>query len=162
MQETPHTKEPTMSTTGPAAANPHDVPASTADFMAWLESMRVEHDLSWAEVARRSGVSENGLRKIRQGDTQPRPATVEALVGAFHEHDPADPLAALAAGHTGPLTPSATLRRAATAVGSTYLTVEVHTARAERLDPATAGRLIRFLQHSAQAWLATADCDKEG
>lgn len=138
------------------------------DFLGWLEAMRAERDVSWAEVSRRSGISETGLRKIRQGEATPRPATIQALAKAFGivaDDDAPMPgmsatssMAAMAAMAAVPVLPPPIPARRGDGGATTFLTVGVRSARASRLDPDTAGRLILFLEHSARAWLATADC----
>lgn len=137
-----------------------------SNFMGWLEAMRAEADMSWAEVSRRSGISENGLRKIRQGETTPRPATLEALAQAFGVPSDGDDVpgmssasspAALAAMAAMPVMPPIGARRGH-GTPTTYLTVGVSSPRAAHLDSDTAGRLMLFLEHSARIWLATADC----
>lgn len=156
-----------MSTTGSTkdrtpAPDP-DTPATP--FLAWLEGTRASRDISWAEVSRRSGISENGLRRIRQAEVTPRPATITALAKALDAD--ADEVAAVeqAVGTLLPfgrqndedaLHPIPARRSAGEA--TTWLTVGVASPRAQRLDRDTAGRLILFLEASARAWLATTDC----
>lgn len=154
----------TSGTTSGASTNHQDdtgAPAPVTDFLVWLERRREDTGLTWAEVSRRSRISENGLRKIRQGESTPKPATVTALARAFSEGGAADLGGLLADVHGDPmdLPPVGAHRGEGLAV--TYLTVGVSGPRATRLDPETAGRLIQFLQAAGRAWLATADCPEK-
>lgn len=123
-----------------------------ADFAAQLDAARAERGVSWAEVSRRSGISENGLRRIRQGEVTPRPATIDALAKALGDDGEGLTLVELK-DYSQPIP----ARRSA-GEATTWLTVGVSSPRAQRLDRDTAGRLILFLEASARAWLATTDC----
>lgn len=153
MSTTGNTKDRTDTDTG-AMQVPDAAPTPRTDFLGWLEAARTAADVSWAEISRRSGISENGLRRIRQGEVVPRPATVDALARALSDDlgmDADDVDAASRALHGIPA------RRTA-GEATIWLTVGVAGGRAQRLDRETAGRLILFLEASARAWLATSDC----
>lgn len=152
-----------MGTTGSTASPTPtpDRPTPATDFLGWLEFKRSDRDLSWAEVSRRSGISENGLRRIRQGEVTPRPATIHALAKAVDGDDAAE-FSGDVAGMLGtfieakvPL-PGIPARRGS-GDATTYLTVKIATPRGP-LDRETAGRLILFLEATGRAWVATADC----
>lgn len=131
----------------------HGAPDEAARFADWLDAMRAKSDLSWAEVARRSGVSETGLRKIRQGEATPRPATMDALASAFSDAHP-DTLGGVFSSDFVPLPPMPAARGEATV----WVTVPVTAPRAGSMNHDTVTRLVVFLQHSARAWLVTTDC----
>jgi transcriptional regulator with XRE-family HTH domain len=153
---THHTEGHTMGTTD----TPTSPPAEGTAFLTWLEDMRAERDMSWAEVSRRSGISDNGLRKIRQGEATPRPATVEALAAAFDVAPDDAPLPDFVFdGAVGEVKmPPPIPARRGDGGATTYVTVGIRGARGERLDRETAGRLIAFLEAAGRAWVLTADC----
>lgn len=155
-----------MGTTDTTPATPATAPAG-GDFLAWLEEMRDRVDISWAEVSRRSGISENGLRKIRQGETTPRPATRDALASVFVSERSGDPHSIMELKNYAPtvqgwtsegVMPPIPVRRGE-GMGTVVLVLNVATPRASSMAPATAARLTAFLEQSARAWLLTADCD---
>lgn len=161
----------TTSSPPTTSANAGSTDPQGADFLAWLEEMRDRAGISWAEVSRRSRISENGLRRIRQGEATPRPATREALVGVFEAKGPtarairdavtyhpgeADFIATTPEGAMPPIP-----ARRGEGLGTVVLVLNVATPRAANLAPDTAKRLQAFLEQSARAWLLTADCDDD-
>jgi len=145
---------------------PHDADADAgAQFVAWMEEQRDAAKMSWADVSRASGISENGLRKIRQGESTPKPATRDALARAFIDGGGVDRLRDIFGMTPGaepddPMALPPIPARRGDGGATVYLTVGISSPRAGAMDPETAGRLIRFLQASGRAWLATAECSE--
>jgi transcriptional regulator with XRE-family HTH domain len=52
-------------------------------FAARLDAVRLRAGLSWGELARRAGLSRDGVRKLARGEREPSWGTVQAVADAL-------------------------------------------------------------------------------